>query len=285
MPLSAHQLPRLDLFGLPFCASDSLRAVADDIWATERCDRGKWPLVVTPNVDVLVQLARPENAGLRAGVERAQWVLPDGQPIVTLSKLVYGARGGLPRRLTGSDLFPLLWERICRFETPTLLLAPTAAVGERLRAENPNAVYFAPPFFAQADGAAHDDVVTRLVSLLEGRSFEYFLVGLGFPKQASTSFAALEALSARGLPLPKTLLLGAAFEFYLGLKTRAPQIYQRLGIEFAHRLMSEPRRLAKRYLVDDVAFLPMAYHEVRRPRPRHPRPASTARLEERVRRP
>jgi len=73
-------------------------------------------------------------------------------------------------------------------------------------------------------------------------------------------------LAERGIDLPKTFLLGASFEFYLGTKKRAPMFYQKMGIEFVHRVITEPRRMVKRYLIDDLAFIPIAIREMRKKR-------------------
>ena len=64
------------------------------------------------------------------------------------------------------------------------------------------------------------------------------------------------------------LLLGASAEFHVGLQRRAPEWMQRFGLEWVYRLLSNPRRLAKRYLVDDVAFGPMVWREWRARRSR-----------------
>jgi N-acetylglucosaminyldiphosphoundecaprenol N-acetyl-beta-D-mannosaminyltransferase len=87
---------------------------------------------------------------------------------------------------------------------------------------------------------------------------------LGFPKQEHIALEMFRRLRSSGKPLPKTFLLGASFEFYWGTKKRAPMFYQRMGIEFVHRIISEPRRLAKRYLWDDLPFLGIAISELRK---------------------
>jgi len=58
------------------------------------------------------------------------------------------------------------------------------------------------------------------------------------------------------------LLLGASFEFYFGLKSRAPQWMQRSGLEWLHRFASEPRRMWKRYTVDNARFVWLSLQEV-----------------------
>jgi len=56
--------------------------------------------------------------------------------------------------------------------------------------------------------------------------------------------------------------VGAAFDFLAGRKPRAPRLLRRLGLEWTHRLASEPRRLWKRYLVSNARFARLAAHEL-----------------------
>jgi N-acetylglucosaminyldiphosphoundecaprenol N-acetyl-beta-D-mannosaminyltransferase len=74
-------------------------------------------------------------------------------------------------------------------------------------------------------------------------------VGLGFPKQERV----IAALAA-DLPGAWFIGCGAAIPFAAGALPRAPQRLQRLGLEWAYRLASEPRRLFRRYLIDDLPF-------------------------------
>jgi N-acetylglucosaminyldiphosphoundecaprenol N-acetyl-beta-D-mannosaminyltransferase len=69
---------------------------------------------------------------------------------------------------------------------------------------------------------------------------------------------------------PLVMLLGAAPEMHLGLQRRAPEWVQRAGLEWLHRLAGDPRRLAKRYLVDDVRFVSIVRRERRDRRRRRP---------------
>lgn len=63
--------------------------------------------------------------------------------------------------------------------------------------------------------------------------------------------------------MPLFLLLGASYEFHAGLKKRAPMIFQKLGLEFFHRFLSEPKRMFRRYFVDDMVFFKLALKELR----------------------
>ncbi len=61
--------------------------------------------------------------------------------------------------------------------------------------------------------------------------------------------------------MPLFLLMGASFEFYLGLKKRAPVIWQKAGLEWFYRFTQEPHRLFKRFFIDDLQFFPIVARE------------------------
>ena len=75
-------------------------------------------------------------------------------------------------------------------------------------------------------------------------------IGLGSPKQDRVAGRLCELGAA-----PVLLCVGAAFDFVSGEKRRAPQWMQRAGLEWLHRLLSEPRRLWRRYLLGNPAFV------------------------------
>ena len=63
--------------------------------------------------------------------------------------------------------------------------------------------------------------------------------------------------------MPIVLLVGAAPEFYLDVRPRAPHWMRRVGLEWLHRLAADPRRMARRYLYDDVVFFALVWDELR----------------------
>lgn len=257
-------MERVKLFGLPFIAAPDHQGVVEEVlaWPRPPADADELPLLSTPNVDQVVKLNRPGNAGLLGLVARARYVLPDGQPIVWVSRWTKG--GTLPARLAGSDLFPALWKRLAALRRPVFMVLAQEAIGAVLQKENPAMEYLVPPFYSTADAAAEDAVVQAVVNGLLERPVPLVFLGLGFPKQERLALALVERLRAAGAPLPLFLLLGASFEFHAGLKKRAPRIWRRLGLEFFHRFLSEPRRMFRRYFVDDLAFFALALRELRR---------------------
>jgi N-acetylglucosaminyldiphosphoundecaprenol N-acetyl-beta-D-mannosaminyltransferase len=102
-----------------------------------------------------------------------------------------------------------------------------------------------PPFrpLSEAEDAAD------IAAINEARP-DYVWIGLGMPKQEKWMAAHVGKIRAAAL-----IGVGAAFDFHAGTKPRAPRWMQRSGFEWLFRLISEPRRLARRYLVDNAIFI------------------------------
>ena len=94
--------------------------------------------------------------------------------------------------------------------------------------------------------AAEDDA---LVERINGSGARIVLVGLGCPKQDHFAYEHRDRLEA------VQLCVGAVFDFYAGHKSVAPEWMQRYGLEWLHRLASEPRRLWRRYLTTNSIYL------------------------------
>jgi N-acetylglucosaminyldiphosphoundecaprenol N-acetyl-beta-D-mannosaminyltransferase len=177
----------------------------------------------------------------------ADLVTPDGMP------LVWGLRRlGVPHasRVYGPDLTPeVLTEAEARGlpvgfygGTPEVLEALLAKVRRRWPAL---AVAYAwsPPFTTLSE-----DADAEIVEAVNDSGTRILFVGLGCPKQ-ETWIAA-----HRGRVGAVMLGVGAAFDFLAGVKRQAPRGLQRLGLEWLFRLVSEPGRLAKRYLHQNPRF-------------------------------
>lgn len=128
------------------------------------------------------------------------------------------------------------------------------ALARRLVEDNPGLRIggaLAPPFGAMtpAEDAA---VVAQINSSGAGTVW----VGLGCPRQEKWMAA------HRGKINAVMIGVGAAFDFHAGFKARAPLWMQRHGLEWLHRLASEPRRLAKRYVVTNTLFIVAAVRQL-----------------------
>jgi N-acetylglucosaminyldiphosphoundecaprenol N-acetyl-beta-D-mannosaminyltransferase len=209
--------------------------------------------IVTPNIDICHRISR--DASSRGFVTSASFVVPDGMPLLWAGRLV-----GTPlvERITGADLIYSLSEAAAAGGWPIFLVGgmpsldsrPTAAqkAADRLTQLYPGLEIggtYAPPAKFRA---MTDDIDVLCKDLAESEPKVVF-VGLGFPKQ--------ERLISRLIPeLPNAWFVGcgAAIPYAAGELRRAPAWMQRTGLEWIFRLVSEPRRLAGRYLRRDIPY-------------------------------
>jgi N-acetylglucosaminyldiphosphoundecaprenol N-acetyl-beta-D-mannosaminyltransferase len=252
------------------CDLDLGRTV-DRILAPQPED-GRLPIVATPNVDHLVRLAQPRHSRLAAAIVRARVVLPDGQPIVWVSRLLGRP---LAARLPGSALFPLVWRRVVCEHRPALVIAPSAEVANGLRSQYADIATFVAPFFDADDEKAVADIVSDCRARIERERPEFVFIGLGFPKQELLALGIIDALAGVDGPMPLFLLLGGSFDMHLGRIPRAPTWMQRAGLEWLYRLSREPRRLWRRYLVTDLAFVALVTAELKAGRRQRQRSAQS----------
>ncbi|MFI6391374.1 WecB/TagA/CpsF family glycosyltransferase [Nonomuraea sp. NPDC050540] len=208
---------------------------------------GRGGHIITPNVDICRTVAKDE--ALRRLVREAEVVVADGMPLVWASRLIGVA---LPERVTGADLIWSLSKMAARKGFSIYLLGGPPGVarqaGEELSSCHPRlnvCGYDAPPFDFDVTAQGRAGVRARVVAAGPKLVF----VGLGFPKQDLL----IEELRPE-LPGAWFVGCGSAIAFAAGTVHRAPDWMQSLGLEWLYRLTSEPGRLAKRYLVDDLPF-------------------------------
>jgi N-acetylglucosaminyldiphosphoundecaprenol N-acetyl-beta-D-mannosaminyltransferase len=210
--------------------------------------RGHGGRILTPNVDIVRQ-ARLDPE-VRAFLDDATLVVADGMPLVWASRL---ARNPLPERVTGSSLIWSLSAGLAADSRSVFVLGGdspeiAAQAADRLAERFPGldvAGHRSPPFGFDTDPDKVDEAVSAVVEAHPDLVF----VGIGFPRQ--------ERLIGRlRAELPNTWFLGCgmAVNFVAGSQDRAPAWMQRAGLEWAHRLKTEPRRLARRYLRHDAPY-------------------------------
>lgn len=248
MPLTAGAenagLPSVRLYGMPLASVDSATLLAH-MFGELSAGRGGW--VLTANLDFLRRYVR-EGAD-RALFDAADLCVADGMPLVWASR-VQGSP--LPERVAGSSLVWSIAERAAQEGRSLYLLggAPGAAEGaEReflgrwptLRIVGRSSPMVSPtPTASELDALRAEVVVTRP---------DILLVGMGSPKQERVIHALRGAL-----PSCWMLGVGISFSFVTGQVRRAPPWMRHSGLEWVHRLAQEPRRLARRYLLEDLPF-------------------------------
>ena len=222
--------------------------------------------VVTPNVDHLVKLE--DDREFRDVYARADLVLADGVPLIWASRLL-----GTPIRckVSGSDVFPAFAPIAAANGLRLFFLGgrPGAAAraADVLRGRHAGLRIvgtYAPPFGFDRDPLEN----ARAVERVRAAAPDVLFVGLGAPRQEKWIARHLAELS-----VPVSMGVGVSFEFVSGDVRRAPVWMQRHGLEWSWRLAMEPRRLWRRYLVEDLRFLRLVAGE-KLGRRRHPRPGA-----------
>lgn len=200
-------------------------------------------LVVTANLDHLSNLAR--NARFRAAYANVWTATADGMPVYLYARL----RGaGAPERVTGADMFADLMTKMVPGSCVPFFVVGYEEAGERLarclesRGFAPESVAYAcPPFGFEDDPIACEALATAIRE--HGTTHLFF--GLGAPKSEIWIHEHRHLLGDT-----YALAVGASLDFYIGLRKRAPVWMRDYGLEWAWRVMQEPRRLFKRYFIE-----------------------------------
>lgn len=230
----------VDFLGFRFDALTMEQAVA---WVEERAQGARFAYVVTPNVDHAVMLgeagAEPWRAAYRAAVAGADLVLNDSRILARLARL---SRLELPVT-PGSDLTRELIARAAGRTGSVALVGGSTGELAWLRAALPNwgVEHYDPPMGVRDDPAAQ----AAIAAFVEAAGAELVLFAIGAPQSEIVAHTIARRGRARGVGL----CIGASIEFLSGAKRRAPRWMQRAGLEWLFRLVSEPRRLWRRYLI------------------------------------
>ncbi|KRE63081.1 hypothetical protein ASG78_02895 [Nostocoides sp. Soil756] len=231
---------------LPGLALDPLSEADVVNHVVRQWSAGAGGLIVTPNVDIWLRMRREPDTALL--VSSADIVVADGQPLVLAARLMGEP---LPGRVTGASLVESLSAAAAVHDIPVYVIgggeAEVALLAASSLADRHRGLqvvgHVTPPHGFERDPVLLDELVSHVVSCGPG----IVLVGLGFPKQEWLA----KVLMAR-LPQAWFLGCGAGVEMAAGRRRRAPGWAQRCGLEWLARLVQEPRRLARRYLVDDA---------------------------------
>ena len=249
-----------ELFGIKIdsvCMEQAVDRVQEWVEASDVPVAGECKYVVTPNVDHTVLLS--ENELLQAAYTDASLILADGHPIVWASRLL---RKPLPERVPGSELVPKIFERYNNNQKPlrVFLLGAAEGVGaraaERMKQQWPHVEtvgVYSPPMGFEKNPAETELILDRIA---ESKP-DVVVIGLGAPKQEIWMHANRDRMVAKS-----AFCVGATIDFLAGEKKRAPVWMQKFGIEWLHRMLSEPKRLVKRYAKDAWIFPQLVFRQM-----------------------
>ncbi len=206
-------------------------------------------ILITPNVDHIVQLQKDKE--FYELYNQAEWVTCDSKILAIAARLI-GVT--IKAVIPGSSFFPLFCE-YHRNNPNVKIFLLGAAVGVAHEAQkrinnrvgrNIIVEAYSPSFGFEND----EEECEQIVKIINQSKATVLVVGVGAPKQEKWIFK--HKYKFENIKL--FMALGATIDFEAGHKKRAPRIVQQIGMEWLYRLASEPKRLWKRYLIDDLPF-------------------------------
>jgi N-acetylglucosaminyldiphosphoundecaprenol N-acetyl-beta-D-mannosaminyltransferase len=253
---------RVALAGMEFDRLSEAEVTEHVIKASISGDGG-W--VATPNIDICRKAERDPD--VRALLGTASLTVPDGMPLVWAARL---SGDPLPERVSGSSLIFSLTAAAVTSGRSIYLLGGAPGVPESAADELSRLYPGVKVVGTAAPPIGFDKNVEKMAEVrdhLVAKAPDIVYVGLGFPKQEQVI-----AELASALPSAWFVACGAAIPFAARALPRAPVWMRQTGLEWVFRLISEPRRLSKRYLVDDTPYAARliascAAKRIRRPSP------------------
>ena len=201
--------------------------------------RGRFKYVVTPNVHHIVRLLE-DPATMQPLYARAWRVFCDSR---VLSRLAWLSGRKLPV-ITGSDVTARLIARAAEQRLTIAIIGPTAVACAALVSRYPGlgVVAHAPPM-----GFIKSELeVQKCVEFVLETQAPLIFLAIGMPQQEILARRIADHPQARGVGL----CIGASIDFLTGKQRRAPVWVQKAGLEWLYRLLSNPRRLGRRYLIE-----------------------------------
>ena len=235
-----------EVFGIDFSSQDKAQLV--EVLTAEPVAAGSGlAMVVTANIDHVVNLLR--DAAFRTAYGTAKLATADGFPVAVYARL----RGAdLPGRVAGPDLFAALMPALVPGRHRPFFVVSREGTGGKLRdylvgrGFAPQDVgIVCPPFGFERDQAFS----AALAWQVRAHGTTHLVMGVGSPKSELWFYEWREALGdCYGLGI------GAGIDFFVGTEVRAPGWMRMLCLEWFWRMAREPKRLARRYLLDAALF-------------------------------
>ena len=204
--------------------------------------------IVGVNVDQAIRVI--EDKYSHEIFDNAEIVFTDGKPIIWMAKWL---KRPIVEKVSGPDLMLLLCERAAQKHYKIFLLGcaegVAAAAAEKLEKMYPGlrcVGTYSPPFGFEKDNKEME----KIVNMLKESNADQLFVGMGSPKQDIFIYENMNRYQ-----IPVSYSMGAAIDFIGGSVKRAPKWMSDIGLEWFHRMLQNPKRLIKRYLVEDRRIL------------------------------
>ncbi len=185
-------------------------------------------------------------------------LIPDGISIVRVCKFLNG-KSRPKERIAGWDLFVHEMQRLNEKGGKVMFLGSSEKVLKLIRQKaaivypNLEVVTYSPPYKPQF--TVEDDL--NMVKAINDANPDLLWIGMTAPKQEKWAYANWDRLNIHC----HVGTVGAVFDFFAGTYKRAPMIWQRLGLEWLYRLLKEPRRMWRRYIIGNLMFCVLVFRE------------------------
>lgn len=204
-------------------------------------------LIITLNLDFLRISAI--NTYFKKICQSSSLVLPDGVGVTSLIKMKHSQK---IERITGNDIFEMILTLSDEIKIRFALVGSSdntlKKLERRIRNEYPKseiAALISPPLNFEIDEKTND----HLIKVLTEAKPDVLFLGLGCPRQEIWLHKNKDIIGAK-----INMGVGGVFDFFSSKKKRSPVIFQKLGFEWLWRLLHEPKRLFKRYILQDLPF-------------------------------
>ena len=221
-------------------------------YVDELIQKRKKSYIVAINVDVVMKIEH--DSLLKKITDDADMVLVDGKPLIWISKFY---KRPIIEKISGSDLVPLLCERAAEKGYKIFILGGADGVAEKAKKKLEQQLSgiqivgtYAPPFGFEKD----EKELEHINCLISENKPDILLACLGCPKQEKFIYENIDKYDAI-----VSICAGATVDFLAGNVNRAPKWMSDHGFEWFYRFLQEPKRLFKRYFVDDVKILKLMW--------------------------
>jgi N-acetylglucosaminyldiphosphoundecaprenol N-acetyl-beta-D-mannosaminyltransferase len=213
---------------------------------------GKKRYIVAINVDVVMKIE--EDAYLKKITDNADMVLVDGKPLIWISKM---HKKPIKAKISGSDLVPLLCEDAAKKGHTIFIIGGKDGIADKAKAnlekKHPKIKIvgtYAPPFGFEKS----DEELRKINKMISDKKPDLLIACFGCPKQEKWIYENYQKYDAK-----VSVCAGATVDFLAGNINRAPHWMSEHGLEWFYRFLQEPKRMFKRYFVDDVKILKLIW--------------------------
>lgn len=214
--------------------------------------------VLVNTINAWSYVVAQNDEAFAGALEGGDVLIPDGKSIVWAARFLK-LPGAPARRIAGWDLFTFEMEKLNERGGKCFFMGSSEKVLSLIRSRaavdypNIEVITYSPPYkdqFSEEDNAA-------IISAINAADPDLLWIGMTAPKQEKWAYAHWDELNIRC----HCGTIGAVFDFYAGTVRRAPLWMQKAGLEWLHRLLSNPGRLWRRYILGNAEFIRLILKE------------------------